>query len=121
MKVLIVESNVKLAELWAKPLLAHSHSVTLAQSQSEAMDHLHQNEVDVMILDLNLGQDIALALADFVSYRHPNTQIVAITRECYFSDGSIFQYMGNARAIVPTSTSPQDLSMMIEHYHALAH
>ena len=118
MNVLIVESNADLAALWAKPLETWGHSVTIAASQKDAAFHICESHVDVIVLDLNLSEGSAMAVADLASYRQPNAQILAITAQGYFSDGSIFAHLGNARAMVSKDTPPQDLGALVEYYAA---
>ncbi|EPX77261.1 hypothetical protein thalar_02983 [Litoreibacter arenae DSM 19593] len=43
--------------------------------------------------------------------------MVFVTSSSFFSDGSIFRYMPNACAMVPSSTLPADLAAVVE-YHA---
>lgn len=116
MNILIVESNADLARLWAAPLRAQGCVVSVAAGQHQAVAQLHLHSVDVIVLNLSLEEGSALAVADFANYRQPQARIVAVTRDRYFSDGSIFGHIGNARALLPQSTSPQDLSEMVQHY-----
>lgn len=116
MNIMIVEGNPELARLWAAPLEYDGHHVTTVSSQAEAVLKLCESRIDAIVLDLDLGEDSALAVADFASYRQPDARVVVVTRDRYFSDGSIFSHLVNARAIVPATTEPRDLSLMVEHY-----
>ena len=118
MNVLIVESQRHLANLWAVPLQAQHHNVTVAQGQREAVAHLTRYATDIIILDLNLEEGSAVAVADFANYRQPKAKVVAVTRDRYFSDGSIFGHLSNVQTMVPAATPPRDLSVMVEHYAA---
>ena len=118
MNILIVESNADLALLWAAPLRANGCHVAIARGQREAVDHLRLHQTDVIVLDLTLDEGAALAVSDFAQYRQPQTRILAVTRDRFFSDGSIFEHIGNARALLPRSMSPGDISAVVEHYAA---
>jgi len=65
-----------------------------------------------------LGDGAALTVADFASYRQPEARIIFVTNAGFFSDGSIFQFFGNAAAIVPCTTPPEDLAALVEHHAA---
>jgi CheY-like chemotaxis protein len=118
MNVLIVESNETRARLWAKPLEAWGHSVTIVTGQRDAVSHLQTARIDVIVLNLHLHQGSALAVADFASYRQPHARVLAVTGDRCFSDGSIFSHLGNARALLPADVLPQDLGALVEYYAA---
>lgn len=90
----------------------------LARSQSEAILALQSGRFEVIVLDLILENGSALAVADFASYRSPETRVVFVTDTSFFSDGSIFAHSANACAYVRSSTPPEDLAAIVEHYGA---
>lgn len=116
MRVLIVESNPELGRLWQRHLERQGSEVTLAATQEDAVVVLQQSTVDVIVLDLVLEQGSAFAVADFASYRQPDASVIFVTNTTFFSDGSIFALMPNARAFVQSETPPADLAAMVEHY-----
>lgn len=116
MNVLIVESRRALAQLWKRHVLRLGAHVTLAATQSEAIACLADQEFEVVILDLVLGEGSALAVSDFASYRWPKARVIFVTNTTFFSDGSIFQHCANACAYMPSATKPEDLAAMVEHY-----
>lgn len=116
MRVLIVESNPDLGWLWKRHLERLGGEVFLAASQDEAIDILRENSVAVIILDLVLDEGSAFAIADFASYRQPDTRVVFVTNTTFFSDGSIFQHIPNAAAFVQSETPPDDLAAIVQHY-----
>lgn len=116
MNVLIVESEADLAQLWKRHLCRHGADVTIAQSQSQAISHLSRHDVDVVVLDLVIREGSAFAVADYASYRRPDTRVIFVTNTSFFSDGSIFTHCVNACAYLRTNTPPEDLVAMVEHY-----
>ncbi|WP_068118168.1 response regulator [Tropicimonas marinistellae] len=116
MLVLIVESNRELGWLWKRHLERQGHRVTLVRGQDAAIEVLRQNIVDVIVLDVVLDEGSAFAVSDFASYRFPDVKVIFVTNTTFFSDGSIFQLAPNACAYVQTQTSPEDLTVMVEHY-----
>lgn len=116
MKVLIVESDPHLGRLWQRHMDRHGMTTRLEQGQPGAVSALQTQFFDIIVLDLVLTRGSALAIADFASYRHPDTQIVFVTNTSFFSDGSIFAINANARVLLQSDTPPEDLTAMVAHY-----
>lgn len=116
MKVLIVEPSAALAAVWQNHLERLGMTVRCADGQTEAAALLASETVDVIVLDLVLQDGSALAVADLAGYRRPGARIVFVTSTSFFSDGSIFAHVPNARAFLPSGTAPEDLAAMVEHY-----
>ena len=116
MKVLIVESNPDLGRVWQRYLQRQGAEVTLVETQKAAILALYGTAFDIIVLDLVLETGSALAVADFASYRRPDTHVIFVTNTTFFSDGSIFAHSANACAYVQSSTPPEDLAAMVEHY-----
>jgi DNA-binding NtrC family response regulator len=114
--VLIVESQPELGALWKRHLERGGAKIILTCGQDEAVAVLRTTDVRVILLDLVLAQGSALAVADFASYRRPEAKVIFVTSTGVFSDGSIFQVVPNAWALLPTATPPEDLAAMVDHY-----
>ena len=121
MNVLIVESRAELGALWKRHLERLGANVTLATDQDSATAYLQNWLFNIIILDLVLDEGSALAVADFASFRQPETRVIFVTNTSFFSDGSIFRYCANACAFVPSATAPADLAAMVEHYATERH
>ena len=120
MKVLIVEAQPELGALWKNHLLRQGATVDLATTQQEAINALLREDWDVIVLDLELGRGDpsggSIAVADFAGYRRPEAKVVFVTSSAFFSDGSIFAHIENAHAFLPSTTTPDDLAAVVEHY-----
>ncbi len=116
MRVLIVKENPNIGQVWRRYLERHGCDVSLATCQSSAIQTLQEKTVDIIVLDLVLEQGSAFAIADFTSYRQPDAKIIFVTNSNFFSDGSIFQHIPNACAMLPSGVSPEDLGALVEHY-----
>ena len=117
--ILIVAGNPELTQIWSRHLERQGLRVTMRGSQSEAVDWLHDHEAEVVLLDLMLEKGSAIAVADFVSYRHPQARVVFTTRDRFFSDGSLFNHIPNTAAILQQQTPPNDLAAIVA-YHGRA-
>lgn len=116
MRVLIVKDNPDIGKIWCNHLLRHGCQVELATCQSDAIKALRKQSVDIIVLDLVLEQGSAFAIADFLSYRQPTAKVIFVTNSSFFSDGSIFQHIPNACAMMPSEVSAEDLGAVVEHY-----
>ncbi|MEM8553368.1 MAG: hypothetical protein AAGF71_00945 [Pseudomonadota bacterium] len=117
MHVLIVGSDAALGGVWQRHLERSGKTVTLVTSQDEAVSHLSDHSYSILILDMKLdGGDSALAVADYAGFRRPDMRVVCVTRDTFFSDGSLFQHVGNACAMVRPDTPPDDVDAVVEHF-----
>lgn len=116
LRVLIVENQIGLAQIWKGHLERLGADVAVADSQDAAIDLIAQSPFDVIVLDLLLHMGSALAVSDFAQYRQPDARVIFVTNTSFFSDGSIFKHSANACAFLPSSTPPSDLATMVEHY-----
>ncbi|MDV7143310.1 hypothetical protein R3X27_11510 [Tropicimonas sp. TH_r6] len=119
MHILIVQSCCDLGQLWKRHLERQGCAVSLVQGQDAAADVLRNRDVQAIVLDVEIAEGSALAVADFASYRRPKARVIFVTRRSFFSDGSIFNLAANACAYLPAATPPEDLAVMVE-YHATA-
>jgi DNA-binding NtrC family response regulator len=116
MRVLIVESKAELGALWQRHIERQGYEVIRTESQDAAIECLRTETVGIVILDLVLERGSAFAVADFASYRQPESRVIFVTNTTFFSDGSIFQHMQNAAAFLPTETPPEDLAALFDYY-----
>ncbi len=115
MRVLIVEHNEELGLVWARFLEHRGLTVEVATSQKEAIANMRFNDFDALVLELVLPDGGAIAISDYATYRFPDIPIITVTSSSFFSDGSIFQLMPNARGLMRTPFQPDDLAALLEH------
>lgn len=116
MRILMVQHNEGLSELWARFLQRSGVEVVQASTQSQAVDLLRFEEFDALVLDLILPDGGAIAISDYATYRQPDVPIIAVTSTGFFSDGSIFELIPNVRSLMRTPFRPDDLAAVLEHY-----
>lgn len=118
MKVLIAESNACLSNIWKRHLKRYGVEVIQAFDQMTAMQDMRHVTFDAMIMNLRFPDANVLAMSDIATYRNPNIAIFLVTAERFFSDGSIFTLVPNARGFVNDQVAPDDLVAMVQHYAA---
>jgi CheY-like chemotaxis protein len=116
MQVLIVQGDAGLAASWQRHLERLDAQVRHVRTGEEALSALEDMPFDVILLDLMLAGDGALAVADMAQFRQPSANVVFVTDTTFFSDGSIFNYSANARAFIQTATPPKDVAAIVHHY-----
>ncbi|MGR3342718.1 MAG: hypothetical protein ACU0DI_05775 [Paracoccaceae bacterium] len=116
MRVLIVEQSSHLGRIWRCHLERRGCGVEMAIGQTDAIEVLRNQEVDIIVLDLILKDGSAFAIADFAAYRQPFAKVIFVTNTSFFSDGSIFQHIPNACAMMTSEMPPEDLGALVEHY-----
>lgn len=118
MQVLIVEHNRDLARIWAGFLGRQGMVCALAGGPAEAYAALRAQAFDALVLDMELPEGEAIAVADFATYRNPEIPIIAVTARGFFSDGAIFELIPNARGLLRSPLRPEDMAALVEHYGA---
>lgn len=116
MRILMVQQNQDLSDLWAKFLQRQGASVLQSSTQQDAINKLRFERFDALVLDLVLPDGGAIAISDYATYKYPEVPIIAVTSTSFFSDGSIFEVIPNARSLMRTPLRPDDLAAVIQHY-----
>lgn len=116
MKVLIVEHDRDLADVWAGFLTRQGLACTIATDAREARAALRATAFGALVLDTALPGGEAFEVADFATYRDPDIPIIAVTARDFFSDGTIFELIPNARGLLRAPLKPEDMAALVEHY-----
>jgi len=116
LRVLIVEDNADLAAVWAGFLGRQGMVCTIAATPDDAYAALRASDFDALILDMEVSESEAVAVADFATYRNPNIPIIAVTARNFFSDGLLFQLIPNARGHLRRPLRLEDMAAIVEHY-----
>lgn len=116
MKVLIVEAKPELARIWARFLEQRGLRCVLASTEQEAMEALRERAFDALILDMDMPNGEALAIADFAAYRNSDIPIIAVSAQGFFSDGAVFELIPSARGLLHEPLRAEDMAALVEHY-----
>jgi DNA-binding NtrC family response regulator len=116
MHVLVVQSDEALGRVWCNHLERQGATAVLATDEALAVDALRWQSFDVLVIDLMAQDCSVLSVADLATYRCPDIAIIVVTANSFFSDGSIFDVIPNARGFLNSSVPPEDLAAMVHHY-----
>ena len=111
--------NKDVGAIWGRHIARNGAEVIVADNQAEAISVLQDRRVDIIVVDVVLTDGSAIAIADFASYRQPKTKVVFVSNSNFFSDGSIFQLIPNACAVMPSDVAPDDLEAIVVHHGAV--
>lgn len=114
-QVLIVEAQENLGKLWQSFLIQQGFDVALVETQLGAIDKLRFQQWDVLIIDLVMPNVSALSITDFATYKNPDISIIVVSASSFFSDGSVFDILPNARGYMNQPIEPDDLAAVVDH------
>ena len=117
MRILIVESCERLARIWQTHLEAQGCQTEIAVNDADALAAIRFSNPEILVLSLGANHANALALADFAAYQIPDSRVIFVSRDSFFSDGSIFAHAANACAFVGHDVAPSDL-VELARFHA---
>lgn len=115
MQILVLQENADLGSIWSAFLERRGLTPRLATNAEKAMGFLSRRPYDVLVFDPAV-QTGALALADFATFRNPDVKILAVTASSFFSDGTLFDLIPNARGVLRQPVRPEDLAAYLEHF-----
>ena len=82
---------------------------------------MQERNYDVLIANVEIHDDIMLAMIDYTVFRNPDIDVLAVTSSSFFSNGSLFNLIPNLRMQVCPEIRSEDLSVMIDHYTSKAY
>jgi DNA-binding response OmpR family regulator len=116
MDILIVEEDRNLARIWGRHLARSGGRVTLAHDEAAAIARIDAGPLAALVIDVDLGDGSAVAVADYARFRQPEAKVVLVSAQRFFSDGSIFRLLPNACAYLSRGTDPEDLAAVVDHH-----
>ena len=114
MRVLIVEENLNRGAIWQRCL--ERHGAKVESTTGETTSALSCQKYDALIINIAMANAAVLAISDLASYRNPDIAIITVTSGSFFSDGSIFNLIPNARGCVSADVPSRDLVDIVSHY-----
>jgi len=112
---LVVQDNQDLGKIWCRFLQRQGLDAVLVTTQEAAIAALSREDFDAMVIEPALPDGGGIPVSDFATYRNPEITILAVTRSSFFSDGSIFEMIPNARGLLRTPVRPSDLVAYLEY------
>lgn len=117
MRILIVEQDSGLAQIWARHIARDGAEVTLAASTTGARTALKCAKYDALVIDLSLPDMSALEVAELAAHLQPRAPVIYVTPDDELPDSALYTLSSTAKAYLPNRTRPEDLARVVA-YHA---
>ena len=118
LRVLVVEDDAILRDLWIEVFRAAGHEVAGAESAGDARSSLLARRFDVAVLDLHLGSESGLSVATLAAYTNPDCKVIMITGSSLFANGELFE-MAPAVSTVLRKPVPIDELLAVSEHRAI--
>lgn len=115
MKVVICEDDARLRSLWCDVFEGAGHQVTAVADAESARKALHLADVDVLVLDLYLGEDNGLSVTTLAAYANPECKIIITTGSSLFAQGELFAMSPSVAAVLRKPVRNAELLAVAEH------
>lgn len=122
MKILMVEDDLVVAEMYSRPLTQRGYAVTLAHDGSEAFHTIHTQQFDLIILDVMLPSMDGLAMLRRIRAQ-PKYHTLPILIMTALSDAEIgpqSKAAGATEVLIKTELNPEKLADRVDSYLAAA-
>ncbi|MGI9134889.1 MAG: response regulator transcription factor, partial [Rhodoferax sp.] len=113
LKIAVVEDHVDLREIMVGYLCDQAHDAAGFNCADELDDHLSEESVDLLILDLNLPGENGYSIATRLRAAHPDVYIIMLTARTA-SEDRIKGYTSGADIYLTKPLSPAELSATVD-------
>ncbi|NVK14516.1 MAG: response regulator [Rhodobacteraceae bacterium] len=114
-KVLLLEDDAGVRFTFTMALQDAGYDVKSVASCAEAIAALSDIDTGILILDLKIGEDMSLPVADYAALMRPDMPVVYITGSRLFTGGELFGLSRNIRWVLHKPVNLPDLVSMIDY------
>jgi CheY-like chemotaxis protein len=118
LKVLVLEDDPTLRFALTQILEDAGHTPYAAANIPAASEILSDITPDLLLLDLMIGQEISIQVADLAGYRAPDAEIVYLTGSNRFPNGELFQLSKNISLVLRKPVNFNELKAILQHFEA---
>lgn len=115
MRVLVVEDDERLRDLWVLAIEGAGASAEAVSSATSARKLLLTEAFDLVLLDLNLGQESGLSVSTLAGYVNPDCRIVVVTGSQLFPNGELFSMDPSIVTVLRKPVDLRELTAVCEH------
>ncbi|MCB4456214.1 response regulator [Leisingera sp. McT4-56] len=114
-KVLLLEDDAGVRFTFSMALQDAGYDVRPVSSCAEAIAALADFEPGILILDLKIGEETSLPVADYAALLRPDIPVVYITGSRLFTGGELFGLSRNIRWVLHKPVNLTDLLSMVDY------
>lgn len=115
LKVMVLEDDPSLRFALTQVLEGEGHRVFAAANISQAVEVLLRVAPDVLLLDLMIGREYSIQIADLAGYRVPNAEVIYLTGSNMFPNGELYKLSQNASWVLRKPIDFFELKSMLTH------
>ncbi|WP_299736134.1 response regulator [uncultured Roseobacter sp.] len=115
MDILILEDDLPLLLAFAQALESDNHNVHAVSDIETAADIVSSCKLDILLLDLMIGNDSSLQIAELAGYAAPDAEVVYVTGSTKFANGELFQMYQNTSWVMRKPVDFRDLKALINY------
>ncbi|WP_264211951.1 response regulator [Leisingera thetidis] len=114
-KVLLLEDDIGVRFTFNMALQEAGYDVRAVSNCADAISALSETLPDVLVLDLKIGEEMSLPVADYAALLRPDIPVVYITGSRLFAGGELFTLSRNIRWVLRKPVNLADLLSMVDH------
>lgn len=115
MRALLLEDDQATRTLYRECIECAGHDVLECGTIKEALDALRNNNVDLLIIDLLIGDTNSLGLAQYAGYAAPWADIILVTGSQRFAKGEVLSEYPGINWILRKPLPVSDLEAFVSH------
>ncbi|OJI95101.1 response regulator receiver domain-containing protein [Planktotalea frisia] len=115
MQALLLEDDESTRTLYGECITGAGHKVIECDTLESAYAALRTHRIDVLVLDLVIGDTNCLSLAQFAGYAAPDAEIILVTGSGRFAQGEVLSEYPGINWMLRKPIAIGDLEALIEH------
>lgn len=116
MKVLILEDDRILAEVFKDALEGEGHDIQLAHSNDRAFALLRDSQFDLLIFDLLINGETSIPTLDYANFVQPSAEVILVTGSGLFPRGELHYSISDVSYRFQKPVKMADLIHVVEHF-----
>ena len=115
MQALLLEDDDSTRMLYGECITSAGHKVIECDTLESAYTALRSRRIDVLVLDLVIGDSNCLSLAQFAGYAAPDAEIILVTGSGRFAQGEVLSEYPGINWMLHKPIAIGDLEALIDH------
>jgi len=115
MQALLLEDDEPTRTLYGECIANAGHDVIECDTLESAYAALRNKKIDLLVLDLVIGDTNSLSLAQFAGYAAPDAEIIMVTGSGRFAKGEVLSEYPGINWMLRKPVAIGDLEALVEH------
>ncbi len=115
MRILLLEDDEPTRELYKECITDAGHEVIACDTIERAITVLRTTHIDLLVIDLLIGNSNSLGFAQFAGYAAPDAEIILVTGTGRFTKGEVLSDFPGISWILRKPLPVDDLTAFVEH------